>query len=344
MSNGTKNQLVVMREFFDARRIEVTHALPPDIKYEQILRAVTTSAMLNPTILACTKQSLYFAVLHACRDGLLPDGKEAALVPYKDKAGYIPMYQGLLRRFRRSGKFKSISAHVVREGEPFKYYIDENGPHLNHEPGDSFEAPIARVYARASTKDGGIFIDVMSKAEVDKHRAKSRAMRDDSPWNEWYEEMAKKTVIIRLSKYLPDARDIIGDELDEVDDDGSPAPVGIFGVKAVDGGAQVAAQPPEQGTSAAPEESASASAEPSPGSEPAAAGLPFGTEQSTAPDDDVGETAIAAAWNRGIKAKASSQRRSAIPREYTDGQHDQLAAAWLAGFDDRALPSKGAST
>src|SRR5262245_11296647 len=124
MSNGKTNPLVVMREFIDTRKQEIINTLPPDIRYEQVLRALTTSATINPEILACTKQSLWLAIFRACRDGLLPDGKEGAIVAFKDKANWLPMYQGLLRRFRRSGQFKSISAHIVREGEAFSYFID----------------------------------------------------------------------------------------------------------------------------------------------------------------------------------------------------------------------------
>jgi hypothetical protein len=45
------------------------------------------------------------------------------------------------------------------------------------------------------------------------------------------------------------------------------------------------------------------------------------------------------AFGRGIQAKNKGDRRSAIPREYRDGQHDDLAAAWLAGYDGKDLPS-----
>ena len=43
----------------------------------------------------------------------------------------------------------------------------------------------------------------MPRAEIDKHRAFSRATREDSPWKQHYAEMAKKTTLIRLSKMLP---------------------------------------------------------------------------------------------------------------------------------------------
>ena len=38
--------------------------------------------------------------------------------------------------------------------------------------------------------------------------------------------------------------------------------------------------------------------------------------------------------------EAEDKRRANIPREYTDGNHDELAASWLAGFDGKELTTK----
>ena len=334
MSNGKTNPLVEMRTFLGARKQEIAQTLPPDISYEQILRAFTTSASINPEILTCSKQSLWLAILRACRDGLLPDGKEGAIVAFKDKANWIPMYTGLLRRFRRSGKFKSVSAHVVYEGEEFSYFIDENGPHLKHVPGDTFEtAPIVKVYARAATNDGGIFIEVMNKAEIDKHRKMSRTTRDDAPWKLWFEEMAKKTVIIRLSKFLPDARDIIGDE-DALDDDSGPTTVGagnsgsMIGAPAAGTPSPQPASGGEQTYTESPKEAAEVSNS--------------ATAEQSAAAVETSEGRILFAHGLGKGAKEGGQRRADIPHEYRDGKHDQEAAAWYAGYDGKELSTREA--
>jgi len=87
------------------------------------------------------------------------------------------------------------------------------------------------------------------------------------------------------------------------------------------GGESPQSAPPNPGPSAAPspEVSDSIRAE-SPGSPP-----------NTLSQEEI-------AYQRGIKAKAEDKRRANIPREYTDGKHDSLAAAWLAGFDGKKLP------
>lgn len=209
-----KPPIIVLRERLEARRDELKNSLPSDIPVDRFIRAIVTSAQINPDILACQWQSLWLACMRACRDGLLPDGREGAIVPFKSTATWIAMYQGLLKRFRRSGQFRWIKADVVREGESFYHFIDEHGEHIKHVPGDSFEAPIVKVYAMATTKDGGIFVNVMSIAEANKIRAMSKATRDDSPWKMWPEEMLKKTALRRLSKVLPSEGDLADDDLD----------------------------------------------------------------------------------------------------------------------------------
>ena len=212
-----KPPLVVLRERLEQRKIEIKNALPSDVSPDAFIRAAITSAQLNSEILACSWQSLWTSCLRACRDGLLPDGVEGAIVPYKSTATWIPMYAGLLRRFRRSGQFKWVTAGIVRDGETFEHWITQDGEHFRHVPGDSISAPIKYIYSLATTKDGGVFCAVLPIAEANKIKAMSRATREDSPWKAWPEEMYKKTAIRRLAKLLPSARDIIGeDDIPEV--------------------------------------------------------------------------------------------------------------------------------
>lgn len=197
-----KPPIVIMRERLEARTGELRAALG-DIKPEQFIRAVITAATINPDLQACAWSSLWLACMRACNDGLLPDGRQGAIVPYKDRATWIPMYQGLLLRAWRTGKFKWIGANVVREREPWEHWVDAGGEHFRHTPGDDVEAPVLRVYAAATTIDGGTFVAVLPKAEIDKIKRMSKAMREDSPWKMWESEMQKKSALRRLAKLLP---------------------------------------------------------------------------------------------------------------------------------------------
>lgn len=164
--------IVVLRDRLMSREGELRAALV-DVPVENFIRAVMTSVALNTEILGCSWQSIWNSCLKACRDGLLPDGIDGALVPYKGNVNWIPMYQGLLRRFRRSGKFKWVGAGIVRSGEVFEHWITHEGEHFKHVPGDSFTAPIVKIYALATTKDDGRFIAVIPIEEANKIKAMS---------------------------------------------------------------------------------------------------------------------------------------------------------------------------
>ena len=174
-----KHPLVVLREYFEVRKDEIKAALPSDISPDRFIRAMITSAQINPDLLACQRTSLFLACMRACRDGLLPDGVEGAIVPYKDKATWIPMYRKLLKKVAPSMKW--VTAHVVYEGEEFSYWIDEYGEHLKHVPSDKYDVPVVRAYAMALTLNGGVYIAVLPLAEINKIRKSSRASREDAP-------------------------------------------------------------------------------------------------------------------------------------------------------------------
>ncbi len=78
------------------------------------------------------------ALTRCAKDGLMPDGREAALIvrstkvnnQFVKKAVYMPMVDGVMKRARQSGQVANIIAKVVYSQDEFEYVIDENGEHL----------------------------------------------------------------------------------------------------------------------------------------------------------------------------------------------------------------------
>jgi recombination protein RecT len=338
VENKQEHPLVVLRERLDVRKGELRAALPSDINPDQFIRALITSATINPELQACSWPSLWLACMTACRDGLLPDGVEGAIVPYKSRATWIPMYQGQLRRFRRSGKFKWVTANVVREGEEFLHFIDEQGEHFRHVPGDNFAAPIVRIYALATTLDGGVFVNVMSIAEANKIKNMSRAARDDAPWKMWPEEMYKKTALRRLSKVLPNARDLMPTD-DEPDDEIEQAAAAQIAPRKPGAAAALDhfAAPPEQPVGLPSDDSDGAAER---GADEPSAAQAGDVDRAPAHADDLDEPHRLSieAYKRGQDAKSKGQTRKAIPPEYRDSKRTREALCWQAGFDGGAMP------
>jgi recombination protein RecT len=184
-------------------------ALPPHMPADRFIRVVITACNLNPDLLACDRVSLFNSAMRCAQDGLLPDSREAVLVPFKNKVQYLVMYGGLLKKFRNSGQFKWIGTGIVYEGEVYEHWITQEGEHFKHIPGDDNDGKkIRRVYALATTKDGGSFVADLPLSDINKRRNMSRTTREDAPWKMWTEEMMRKTAIRVLSKLLPMSSDL----------------------------------------------------------------------------------------------------------------------------------------
>lgn len=183
-------------------------ALPPHITAEKFVRVALTAIHNNPDLLQKDRTSLFSACMKTAQDGLLPDGREAALVAYGNTVAYLPMVAGLLKKIRNSGEISMITAQVVHANDPFSYHVDSDGEHLDHKPllfGDRGE--IIGVYALAKTKDGDVYVEVLTLSEIDKIRNASRSGKA-GPWVQWWDQMAKKTAIRRLAKRLPMSTDV----------------------------------------------------------------------------------------------------------------------------------------
>ncbi len=190
-------------------------ALPSHVSVDKFHRTTMTALQQNPMLLNCDRRSLLSAILKAAQDGLLPDGREGALVKFRtkrdgqfiDAVQWMPMIGGVLKKVRNSGELASIDALLVHANDKFTYRpgIDEVPAHEPDWFGD--RGPVIGVYAVAKLKSGASFVEIMNRQQIEQVRAVSRA-KDDGPWSTWWGEMARKTVLRRLAKRLPMSTDI----------------------------------------------------------------------------------------------------------------------------------------
>jgi recombination protein RecT len=198
----------VVRGQLTAMKGEIKAGLPEHVSPDRFIRVAMTAINSNQSLLEKDRHSLYGSIMKCASDGLIPDGNEAALVPFGNKVQYMPMVAGILKKVRNSGELLSITSLVVHKNDHFKFHVDSDGEHLEHEPltfGDRGH-PIG-VYALAKTKDGATYIETMSEDEVLKVAKVSRSK--SGPWSGPFKlEMWRKTVIRRLSKRLPMSTDL----------------------------------------------------------------------------------------------------------------------------------------
>ncbi len=197
-----------VRKDLEASKNEIARVLPPHVPIERFVRVALTTCQLNPQLFeTCERKSLMGSFMKCAQDGLIPDGREAAIVPFKGQATYLPMIAGVLKKLRNSGELLSISVHVVYQKDKFDYSLGDE-EHIHHTPYlDDDPGAEKLAYAVVKTKDGGIYREVMTRKEIEKVRNVSRASNGPA-WTQWWGEMAKKTVIKRLAKRLPSSADV----------------------------------------------------------------------------------------------------------------------------------------
>lgn len=216
------NEITVVRSAIEKMQPQFAHALPPQVSPERFVRVTMTAIQNTPDLLNCDRNSLYSAAMRAAQDGLLPDGREGAIVKFGGKAQWMAMTAGLMKKVRNSGEISTWSVHVVHENDDFDYQLGDEEK-ITHKPAMKNRGEMIAAYSIVLMKDGEKSREVMTRDEIDAIRKRSRS-KDSGPWVTDYEEMAKKTVIRRHSKRLPMSTDLDGliTRDDEFDD--TPAP------------------------------------------------------------------------------------------------------------------------
>ena len=184
--------------------------LPNHVKPERMLRIALGALRTTPKLTNATIESLMSATMVCAQLGLEPNTVlgHCYLIPFDNRrqkrtdVQIIIGYKGLIDLARRSGQIESIAAHAVYSADQFDYAYGLNET-LEHRPAVGNRGEIVAFYAVAKLKDGGHAFEVMSKDDVDAIMRKTQSKGAYGPWKDHYEEMGRKTVIRRLSKYLP---------------------------------------------------------------------------------------------------------------------------------------------
>lgn len=201
---------------FEEYTPQIKAALPDHVPVDRFKRVVLTAMNQNPDLGIADRRSLFTSCVSAAQDGLLPDGKEAALVifntknkrtnQWEKKVQYMPMIAGVRKRMRNSGEVLSAVAHVVYENDDFAYELGDEET-LTHRPVLTDRGEPIAAYAVIKLANGEVLREVMSVDEIEQARAVSKAAQN-GPWVSWWGEMARKTVMRRCAKSAPTSTDL----------------------------------------------------------------------------------------------------------------------------------------
>lgn len=211
------NQTQTLKKLLVKQRHQIELALPRHLNADRLLRVALTAISKTPKLADCTQVSVLGSIIQAAQLGLEPDGAlgHAYLVPFwNSKKGYyecqmIPGYRGMLDIAGRSGKVVTVSARVVYEYDFFDYSYGLDD-YLKHKPSDGDRGNETHVYAVAKLTNGGHQFEVMTIGEVEAIMHKSSGYQaynagriSDTPWVSNFEDMARKTPVRKLFKWLP---------------------------------------------------------------------------------------------------------------------------------------------
>lgn len=196
-------------------RNSVAQILPQHLTPDRFIRIAIAATTRTPKLAECDPATVLQCLITLSQFGLEPDGRNAHLVPFYNNTRKVMEcvliidYKGLAALAKRSGQVSYVHADMICENDVFEY---NKGVVVKHEV--NFKADRGKpyaYYAMVRFKDGTEQADVMTKSEVDRIRDLSRG-KDQLPWTKFYDEMGKKTVFRRLSKWLelsPEFRDAL---------------------------------------------------------------------------------------------------------------------------------------
>ena len=208
---ATQQKPKTIEDYLKQMAPAMAQALPKHMDVDRVMRLAMTTIRTTPALRDADVSSLLGAVMQAAQLGLEPGLMgHCYLLPFKNnKKGitevqFIIGYKGMIDLARRSGHIESIYSHAVYEKDYFEFELGLEQK-LVHKPSmEGDRGQFIGAYAVARFKDGGYQFEFMPKSEIEKRKGRSKAANSNySPWATDYEEMAKKTVVRHMWKYLP---------------------------------------------------------------------------------------------------------------------------------------------
>lgn len=203
-------------ELFRANKKTIEGALMSGMDKDRFIRSAWIQMTENPDLAQCDPTSIIRALVKCGQQGLYPDGVNgyAYLVPFASKKSnkklctYIRGYKGLVALFAANPNAANLPlvCESVREGDYFVWTLGAN-PTIEHRPSLESRGDITHVYAVFRFKDGSMYPKVLSYAEA---KFYEKFAKTKTFWNDFEEDMLKKTVIKQGAKLMPLADHVRG--------------------------------------------------------------------------------------------------------------------------------------
>lgn len=209
------------QEFLKSKETSLARWVMPGMKPEALQRFALQDLATNEKLLACTPTSIYLGLLACAVSGLEPGPlkSEAFLVPFNNKykqdnqdvwiseATFMAGWRGIKKQGIRASV--NIVAHPVFERDEFDFN-EGSKPFVHLKPPlkGGRGALIGAIAFAELPREGGLEIEWMDLEAIAKVRQVAEKGGRKSPaWEQWPDQMARKSVLRRIGKRLPMGED-----------------------------------------------------------------------------------------------------------------------------------------
>lgn len=204
---GSLDKATVIQNSLAAAKAQIAANAALGIDPDRLIAIVASAVIRTPALLSCTPQSIVEATIKAARYGLDPSGitGDGFLVPFKDRAEFICGYRGLVKLAMRHPRVKLVEARLVHANDKFEIDFGRDNP-VRHKIALKDRGDPIGCYARAFLDGSPPAVEWMDADEINRVRNQSKSYQkfpNDSPWTHHWGEMARKTVLRRMIKFLP---------------------------------------------------------------------------------------------------------------------------------------------
>lgn len=206
-------------DYFEASRERCVRLFGGEQRFVEEATHLLNMVHATPSLKECTGASIQQVLVSVASTGLSlnPVLKLAYVIPrnikvktpgqpdrWEKRASVEPSYMGLMKLATDSGAVRNFEVHEVYQGDDFEFDIVEKRPRV-HKPywtvGHS-RGKLIGVYGFAVLADGTMIPEHMGADELAKIQSKSDNA-GGSVYTDWQGEMARKSLVKRLQKYIP---------------------------------------------------------------------------------------------------------------------------------------------
>ena len=203
-----------MKDLIEAQGKAIERQLGGAMNSDAFVRAVLSEVTKQPKLMSADPATVLGGVMLAAQLRLeIGSGLgEFYLTPRKERGRDICLpiigYQGFIKLVLRSEMVKTVQSFMVREGDDFTYGANaERGMFFEWQPRDfEDDRPWTGVVAVAKMRDGGTTWSYLTSEQVLARRP--HYWDKGTPWQTHEDEMAKKTAVRALVKYLPKSTEL----------------------------------------------------------------------------------------------------------------------------------------